>query len=83
MDTWPHTVECRVDFSLVARRREIFLHTPIAKPLDLGRLHPYSLKHGVPLARRWEPPSETVGTKEELMRLIKPIVLQCRWQVDT
>jgi len=26
--------------------------------------------------------SRAIGTKEELMRLIKPIVLQCRWQVD-
>ena len=24
-----------------------------------------------------------IGVKEELMRLIKPIVLHCRWQVDT
>ena len=34
----------------------------------------------------WEDPSilrRRIGTKEELMRLIKPIVLQCRWQVDT
>lgn len=27
--------------------------------------------------------ADTIGTKEERMRLIKPIVLHCRWQVDT
>ena len=28
-------------------------------------------------------PSQVIGVKEERMRLIKPIVLHCRWQVDT
>ena len=27
--------------------------------------------------------AKSVGVKEERMRLIKPIVLHCRWQVDT